>query len=372
MLPALAAYAYSSILMLRGKKTKMWLLSSLIMACVLLLLYMHHCTYNTHAQPFPFATFMRAVIIMLIVPAIYAYVCRQVGIPWLNRHLTWMLIFCIPAHPYLVCLLMNPLPQYMTEQYGGNAFLFSYDGHHVMEMCPTSMVVSMQVAMAAYRTYALSQMISQRHLLLTHKMRLFLTLVFTSAVVILLCMMMPTSVWSVTPIMWLSTIIFSAIICAWYVLLPHLSQDDTNFTDENQNPVKLTSNSLTSLASGVRFLMDHEKIYTQSSLKVEQVARMLGTNRTYLSRTIRKEYDKTFPQLIMAYRIEEAKRLLKEDPEMKMNEVALRCGFKNSSVLGKAFREETGTTPLNWRRLQGEPIARNKQAQYPMHDVTPT
>lgn len=239
-------------------------------------------------------------------------------------------------------------------------------------MCPTSLVITMQVAVAAYRSFALCQMIVQRHLQLTRKMKAFFGIVFVSAVLIVLCMIIPTSVWSNTLVMWLSTIILSIVICTWFLVLPHMSQDDTTFIDENEKPVNLSTNSLNSLATGLRFLMDHDKVYTQAALKVEQLARMLGTNRTYLSRTIRSEYGKTFPQLIVTYRIEEAKRLLREEPDIKVNEVALRCGFKNSSVLGKAFREETGTTPLDWRRLQNEPAAQNKQAQYPMHDVTPT
>ena len=97
-------------------------------------------------------------------------------------------------------------------------------------------------------------------------------------------------------------------------------------------------------------------------MKVELVARTLGTNRTYLSRIVKKEYGKTFPQLILALRIEEAKRILREEPDMKITEVATRCGFKNSSVFGKAFKEETGFTAQDWRKQTDEPAGQDNPA----------
>ena len=48
------------------------------------------------------------------------------------------------------------------------------------------------------------------------------------------------------------------------------------------------------------------------------------------------------------YRIEEAKRLMKENPDMKLQDVAEKCGFSSPTVFGRTFRRETGMTPKEW------------------------
>lgn len=72
-------------------------------------------------------------------------------------------------------------------------------------------------------------------------------------------------------------------------------------------------------------------------------------NRTYLSRFIKTEYDCSFYQLVTRYRVEEAKRLLHEHPQMKIQEISEQCGFSSPTIFTRVFTRETGLNPSEWK-----------------------
>jgi AraC family transcriptional regulator len=61
----------------------------------------------------------------------------------------------------------------------------------------------------------------------------------------------------------------------------------------------------------------------------------------------------TFREWINRLRIEEAKRLLLDFPDMNVSEIALQTGFATQSHFSQQFRTITNLSPSNWR-LQGE------------------
>lgn len=71
-------------------------------------------------------------------------------------------------------------------------------------------------------------------------------------------------------------------------------------------------------------------------------------NRTYLSQFINAEYGCNFYQFVTGYRIEEAKRLMREHPQMQLQEVAEQSGFSSPTVFSRIFSREVGMTPRDW------------------------
>ena len=71
-------------------------------------------------------------------------------------------------------------------------------------------------------------------------------------------------------------------------------------------------------------------------------------NRTYLSQFIMAEYGCNFYQFVANYRIEEAKRLMRENPGLKIQDIAERSGFSSPVVFSRTFVKETGVTPSEW------------------------
>lgn len=94
--------------------------------------------------------------------------------------------------------------------------------------------------------------------------------------------------------------------------------------------------------------MEEKKPYLNKDFCLVQLMEVLPMNRTYLSKFINTEYGCSFYQYVTNYRIEEAKRLMKENPDMKLQDVAEKCGFSSPTVFGRTFRRETGMTPKEW------------------------
>lgn len=94
--------------------------------------------------------------------------------------------------------------------------------------------------------------------------------------------------------------------------------------------------------------MQTEKPYLNADFRLTDLQQILPLNRTYLSQLINNEYDYNFYQFVTNYRIEEAKRLMRENPNLQMQEVADRSGFSSPTVFSRVFSRETGKTPREW------------------------
>ncbi len=92
-------------------------------------------------------------------------------------------------------------------------------------------------------------------------------------------------------------------------------------------------------------LMEEEHIYSHCSIGVDEVAKRLGTNRSYLSAFINQRYGKTFSEYINDYRIDAAITLLRADKDMSLTEIAERCGYRSEATFYRNFKDKTGMTP---------------------------
>ncbi|WP_245832392.1 helix-turn-helix domain-containing protein [Massilibacteroides vaginae] len=95
--------------------------------------------------------------------------------------------------------------------------------------------------------------------------------------------------------------------------------------------------------------MEAEKPYLRKDFKLTDVMDVLPLNRSYLSRLFNEGYGVNFYQFVTRYRIEEGKSLLQSRPDLNITNIADLSGFSSISVFGKAFAQETGCTPKQWR-----------------------
>ncbi|MBR5656548.1 MAG: AraC family transcriptional regulator [Prevotella sp.] len=73
--------------------------------------------------------------------------------------------------------------------------------------------------------------------------------------------------------------------------------------------------------------IDDEKLYLQPGLTLAELAQMLGTNRTMLSKMVNEETGMPFAEFINRKRIAYIKRLEKEHPELRKEELAKHAGY---------------------------------------------
>lgn len=96
-------------------------------------------------------------------------------------------------------------------------------------------------------------------------------------------------------------------------------------------------------------LMDEERPYLNSELKIADMATLLGTNVTYISNCINSQKGCSFIQFVNGYRIDYAKQLLRQHPDKKISEVWAGSGFANETSFFRNFKALTGMTPNEWR-----------------------
>lgn len=94
--------------------------------------------------------------------------------------------------------------------------------------------------------------------------------------------------------------------------------------------------------------------YVLQGLTIKELSKILHTNRTYLSAYIKTTYKMTFREWITGLRLEYAKNILKEHPEINIQKLAESSGFLSRSNFIKSFTEKEGCTPGKWKKANLE------------------
>ncbi len=100
----------------------------------------------------------------------------------------------------------------------------------------------------------------------------------------------------------------------------------------------------------LRQLMEVDKLFTQETLSLSVLAEQMEISHHQLSELINTRFDKSFSKLIREYRVNEAKRMLIDEPKASVLSVGLSTGFTSQSNFYTAFREITGMAPGNYRK----------------------
>lgn len=101
-----------------------------------------------------------------------------------------------------------------------------------------------------------------------------------------------------------------------------------------------------------RNALTYIKLHSAEKLQLEDVAEAVGFGKTYLCALFQKNMATTFTQYLLGIRLERAKELLK-NTDLKLEEVARRCGIGEPSHFFRLFKKATGLTPAAYR--QGAP-----------------
>jgi AraC-like DNA-binding protein len=95
--------------------------------------------------------------------------------------------------------------------------------------------------------------------------------------------------------------------------------------------------------------MATQKPFLKSTFSVAELAENLKVSTHQLSQIINDGLNKSFFEMTAEYRIEEAKKLLKEKLNIKVEEIAEEVGYNSKSSFNTAFKKITGKTPSEWR-----------------------
>lgn len=122
-------------------------------------------------------------------------------------------------------------------------------------------------------------------------------------------------------------------------------QEETEEDDKVEDPVRKR------YREKLEEWMEKNKPYLNPNFRLTDLTQVLPMNRTYLSNFINGEYGCNFYQYATNYRIREAKRLIREHPDMKLLDVAELSGFSSAITFSRTFAREEGCSPSEWAKL---------------------
>jgi AraC-like DNA-binding protein len=96
-------------------------------------------------------------------------------------------------------------------------------------------------------------------------------------------------------------------------------------------------------------IMTAQKPFLKPSFSLPDLADQMHVTVHQLSQVINEGLAKSFFEMTAEYRIEEAKILLKEKANIKIEEIAEQVGYNSKSSFNTAFKKITGKTPSEWR-----------------------
>ncbi len=114
-----------------------------------------------------------------------------------------------------------------------------------------------------------------------------------------------------------------------------------NYADNNFNLHK--GNGTMDIA--LRYINDNYK----SNITLEDIATACYVNKFYLSHIFTKFKGMSVGRYVLGLRMDEAKRLL-ETTNLSINKVSEKCGFNDANYFSRAFKKETGLSPLQYRK----------------------
>lgn len=91
-----------------------------------------------------------------------------------------------------------------------------------------------------------------------------------------------------------------------------------------------------------------EEIYRNPELSLKSLAQMLGTNTSYLSEIINKEFDCNYKHFIACARITWCKHKLASNPQYVVKQLAMDAGFASPSTFYNSFKSITKLTPKEY------------------------
>lgn len=138
---------------------------------------------------------------------------------------------------------------------------------------------------------------------------------------------------------------------------PQLARDVGEAAREAYAVSTLTHVDCPAALARLEALMGEAALYRQPGLDLATVAGEVGISSHQLSELLNSRLGKSFSRYLREQRVAAARRELLDEAEASVLSVGLSVGFTSQSSFYEAFREITGMSPGNFRKLNPAPVS---------------
>jgi AraC family transcriptional regulator len=100
----------------------------------------------------------------------------------------------------------------------------------------------------------------------------------------------------------------------------------------------------------LRLVLEYIEDTLGQPIKLRELAALAGISTRHFERAFRQSTGSSPHAYVMNRRLHMARELLINQPELPIDQIALRLGFSSSSHFSSAFRRQTGLTPTDFRK----------------------
>ncbi|OSY88579.1 hypothetical protein WH52_05495 [Tenacibaculum holothuriorum] len=149
----------------------------------------------------------------------------------------------------------------------------------------------------------------------------------------------------------IGTITFSLVFYGLLFFFLSKNNRETIFRDIPQKYAakKIEDTEATELIDKLRILIEKDELYKNSDIKLQKVAKELQLTSHKLSQLLNDNLGKSFSVFINDYRVEEAKKLLKESDKLTLEAIGYEAGFSSKSNFYATFKKVVGKTPSEYK-----------------------
>lgn len=374
ILPMMVCAFWSIVLLLdwfaAHDKLRLWLWQFMVVA---MLLYVGHAVFFNHYTPvMPFTNTLYCACNLLVFPLYHVYI-KGLSVPhyldnrrqqWHDRCILFLPALVISFIVGILYLMMSSTERsdfietylYHNEFSGlhGTTFLQAVV-HQIAKLCFAIQVIIIFILgfrnLRQYKrfidnTYADTE--NKRLEKVQIILILFIVGVFLAFVsnIIGRWRFMDNALLLAIPSLFFSILLFMIGYIGSRTMFSISNVNDKEFTPTSPN-MSGNDNEQTVSSFTVRLeqLMNKQQLYLRHDLKISDVASVLGSNRTYIQRSIMELSGESFTKYINRKRIEHAIELQKNHPEYNIETIATQSGYTHLCTFYRNYKIVTGKTP---------------------------
>lgn len=308
---------------------------------------------STGEYPFACAKLLHDLSLTLLMPMAYLLFGYSLGIKSSVRNFTFLLLMSLVMLPEVVATVIDisrGVPDTISTRH--NYMHFELASDMTLEMQLYSLVVASQAFFIAVRAVVMRRIFVGRNLSLTDHGRMVAYASVGVCCWVIITLLPTHSMLVGNHLLDIMIIVYCVITSVFIVLLSNYFNSDV-VVDSQQHVVSIEDDVDSTLGDAIQILVTEQKVYRNSNLRIEDLASMVSSNRTYVARVCRLKFGKTFTELMNYHRVEDAKEMLVNDRSKRMDQIASECGFSSASFFARVFKANVGMTPTQWRTTMG-------------------
>ena len=116
--------------------------------------------------------------------------------------------------------------------------------------------------------------------------------------------------------------------------IPEEHEEETDYTEDI---AIMSNNNSASIYEKLEAMMNEQQTFLKNNILLNDVAKLLGTNRTYLLQALNSCAHMTFKEYINRKRIAHAEQLIINNPHMPKTEIATQSGYNSMSAFYRNY-----------------------------------